>query len=232
MSEMQEGSFKSDFLAAGFTQALSPAIGRVDSGTVGPSVQRTIVAAIVGGTASVIGGGKFANGAMTGAFSRLFNDDRCFRAGTCGGKFMNTKASCGPNCVPFDSGAGGKLWVSPGALSELASVKAGNLNNMGDLTTTNSEASKILGTAALAVGGGELLALRYIPAAAETLGSTATFLGAGSFAADPTPQGAFSAALGLRNDLLIKFLGAPAQLKYESFSVDAAIQLFENTGGK
>lgn len=75
MSEMQGGDFRSGFLAAGFTQALSPVIGGIDSGTVGPSVQRTIAAAIVGGTASVIGGGKFANGAMTGAFSRLFNDD-------------------------------------------------------------------------------------------------------------------------------------------------------------
>jgi hypothetical protein len=31
------------------------------------------VSAAVGGTASVLGGGKFANGAMTGAFSYLFN---------------------------------------------------------------------------------------------------------------------------------------------------------------
>lgn len=31
-------------------------------------------ASVIGGTASVIGGGKFANGAMTGAFSRLCND--------------------------------------------------------------------------------------------------------------------------------------------------------------
>jgi hypothetical protein len=30
--------------------------------------------AIVGGTVSVIGGGKFANGAVTGAFTMLFND--------------------------------------------------------------------------------------------------------------------------------------------------------------
>lgn len=34
----------------------------------------TIQSAIVGGTASVLGGGKFANGAVTGAFGYLFND--------------------------------------------------------------------------------------------------------------------------------------------------------------
>jgi len=32
------------------------------------------LAAVVGGTGSVLGGGKFQNGAVTGAFSRLFND--------------------------------------------------------------------------------------------------------------------------------------------------------------
>lgn len=34
----------------------------------------TITSSIVGGTASVLGGGKFSNGAATGAFSYLFND--------------------------------------------------------------------------------------------------------------------------------------------------------------
>ena len=34
---------------------------------------RTAAASIIGGTASVLGGGKFANGATTGAFVHLFN---------------------------------------------------------------------------------------------------------------------------------------------------------------
>ena len=34
---------------------------------------RTSIAAIVGGTASRLGGGKFANGAVTGAFVHMFN---------------------------------------------------------------------------------------------------------------------------------------------------------------
>jgi len=32
------------------------------------------ISAVVGGTASKLVGGKFANGAITGAFSRMFND--------------------------------------------------------------------------------------------------------------------------------------------------------------
>ncbi len=34
---------------------------------------RTSIAAVVGGTASEIGGGKFSNGAVTGAFVHMFN---------------------------------------------------------------------------------------------------------------------------------------------------------------
>ena len=42
--------------------------------------QRTAAAAAVGGTLSAATGGKFANGAMTGAFSRAFNDELHERA--------------------------------------------------------------------------------------------------------------------------------------------------------
>jgi hypothetical protein len=37
------------------------------------TVGGTVSAAVVGGTASVLGGGKFANGAVTGAYTMLFN---------------------------------------------------------------------------------------------------------------------------------------------------------------
>jgi hypothetical protein len=36
---------------------------------------RTFAAAVAGGTASVLGGGKFANGAVSAAFSHLFNNE-------------------------------------------------------------------------------------------------------------------------------------------------------------
>jgi len=39
-------------------------------------VARTSIAATVGGTASVIGGGKFANGAVSAAFVHLFNAEK------------------------------------------------------------------------------------------------------------------------------------------------------------
>lgn len=39
------------------------------------SAERVVAAAILGGTTSVIAGGKFANGALTGAFGRAFNEE-------------------------------------------------------------------------------------------------------------------------------------------------------------
>ncbi|KNC67463.1 hypothetical protein [Pseudoalteromonas ardens] len=81
MSVMQGGKFGHGFAAAGFTQAFAPAIGRIQPG-VKHSPLRIAAAAMVGGTASKISGGKFANGAVTAAFSRMFNDGLHFESVT------------------------------------------------------------------------------------------------------------------------------------------------------
>ncbi len=79
-TKLQGGKFGAGFLSAGFTQALSqtPFFDKVggDPTTGVGRVKNAAAAAVVGGTASVIGGGKFSNGAVTGAFSRMFNDLR------------------------------------------------------------------------------------------------------------------------------------------------------------
>src|SRR5690606_40062410 len=74
MNVLSGGKFGHEFAAAGVTQAFAPAIGKIDKGS-RLSAGRVAAAAIVGGTASSLSGGKFANGAITGAFSRLFNDE-------------------------------------------------------------------------------------------------------------------------------------------------------------
>jgi RHS repeat-associated protein len=66
-SEVRGGSFKSGFLAAGF----SSAAGNLDFGSVPANVVRS---AVFGGAGSVLGGGKFADGAVTGAFTYVLND--------------------------------------------------------------------------------------------------------------------------------------------------------------
>ena len=79
-SVAQGGSFQSGFLSAGATQAFSSFGGFEKLGVSDHPVgfagyaENAAVAGIVGGTASVIGGGDFRGGAVTGAFSRLFND--------------------------------------------------------------------------------------------------------------------------------------------------------------
>ena len=74
LTELQGGKFGHGFVAAGFTEALSPAVGNIEGGDFGPVLSRTAVSAAIGGTASTLSGGSFANGAMTGAFQQLFND--------------------------------------------------------------------------------------------------------------------------------------------------------------
>lgn len=80
-SAARGGKFHQGFLAASGTQGFAQlggfkAIGLdASSASSGPEyIYNATAAAAIGGTASVIGGGKFANGAVTGAFSRLFND--------------------------------------------------------------------------------------------------------------------------------------------------------------
>jgi len=73
-SEMQGGEFMTGFGSAAFTHYASSA-ANVDGieGFEGEKLARVSVDAAIGGTASVLGGGKFANGAMSGAFQRLYN---------------------------------------------------------------------------------------------------------------------------------------------------------------
>ena len=68
---IQGGSFLSGFLSSFASTYLQP-IGRALAK--GSYYGRAFFSAMVGGTVSVIGGGKFANGAVTSAFQFMFND--------------------------------------------------------------------------------------------------------------------------------------------------------------
>ena len=68
--------FRGAALSAGFASLAGPLVNNIKAGSATAGlVARTIVSAVIGGTASVIGGGKFQNGAATAAFVRLFNDE-------------------------------------------------------------------------------------------------------------------------------------------------------------
>ena len=68
MGAISGGDCASGALAAGAGAALGPVFA--DFGRVGEGIAR----AVVGGTFSVLGGGKFANGALTAAYAYMFND--------------------------------------------------------------------------------------------------------------------------------------------------------------
>jgi hypothetical protein len=77
MSTLQGGKFAHGFVSAGITQAFAKHINNIGGGSrsIGAVAGRVSAAALVGGTASELSGGKFVNGAVTGAFSRAFNDE-------------------------------------------------------------------------------------------------------------------------------------------------------------
>lgn len=85
------GELQHGFLAAAAAQASAPFIEGIGGQDFGGVVARVSVAATVGGTVSKLSGGSFGNGAVTGAFSRLFNHElhrktKANRAGSVGKK--------------------------------------------------------------------------------------------------------------------------------------------------
>ncbi|EGG95113.1 Rhs family protein [gamma proteobacterium IMCC1989] len=80
LSVIQGGKFGAGFLSAAFakfaTLRLTAAgVYNMANRSFGAIIGRTTVSAILGGTGSVLGGGKFANGAKTAAFAHLFNQE-------------------------------------------------------------------------------------------------------------------------------------------------------------
>jgi hypothetical protein len=67
-ARMAGGSCRGGALAAGFAEAILPIV-RTDS-----MAANAAMAGVVGGVGSMLGGGKFANGATTAAFGYLFNN--------------------------------------------------------------------------------------------------------------------------------------------------------------
>jgi len=68
----QGGTFKSGF-ASGFAASFFSPGTSLGGDNAGGFTLRTTIAGVVGGTASEIGGGKFSNGAVSGAFVHMFN---------------------------------------------------------------------------------------------------------------------------------------------------------------
>ena len=76
-NEAMGGKFQDGFLSAAVSAGVSDfgMLGDPNATGAGAVASRTIKAGIVGGTTSVIGGGKFANGAWTASFQHLLNSE-------------------------------------------------------------------------------------------------------------------------------------------------------------
>lgn len=74
-SKLQNGSFRDGLLAGFVSSVASPFIDAVKIVGQAGIALRTVLSAAVGGTAAELGGGKFANGAVTAAFLRLYNEE-------------------------------------------------------------------------------------------------------------------------------------------------------------
>jgi len=81
ISKAQGGTFRAGFYSGFAASAFNPGttIGGDGAGGFG---LRTTMAGIVGGTASELGGGKFANGAVSGAFVHMFNAEMSLKRNT------------------------------------------------------------------------------------------------------------------------------------------------------
>jgi len=77
IAQMQGQKFNAGFWSGFAASAFNPGttMGDAQLGRVGGFAARTTMAATVGGTASELGGGKFANGAVSGAFVHMFNHE-------------------------------------------------------------------------------------------------------------------------------------------------------------
>jgi hypothetical protein len=76
------GNFKTGFIAGDAARFAAPGIDLIAEGDIsaGAVAARTAEATVAGGAVAELGGGKFANGAATGAMSRFFNDEMHPRA--------------------------------------------------------------------------------------------------------------------------------------------------------
>lgn len=75
MAELQGGNFIQGFAAGAVSGAAGPLIKQVD-GFAGAYAARVSIAAIAGGTASQLAGGNFTNGAISGAFVQMYNEEK------------------------------------------------------------------------------------------------------------------------------------------------------------
>ena len=150
ISTLAGGKFGHGFFSAGVTKGMGGALlPGGDNLTTGEIMGGTVASAVIGGTASVISGGKFANGARTAAYQYMFNQagSSIKRNG-----FIETMKSWGRTIQRWGDG---KTYVTQtrhrpfqtaaGVMAEQSSAKS----TIDYETTTHAEAKYVYGAGAL-----------------------------------------------------------------------------------
>lgn len=108
-AELQGGNFGHGFFAAGVTQALAPIAENLET-----LQGRAIALSIIGGTASVISGGKFANRATTAAFQAILTYG--INSGQKNNDPNNSAQQSGNNPLSVAGDVIGKIWALPNTI--------------------------------------------------------------------------------------------------------------------
>lgn len=147
-------------MSAGLTKAMGSAIP--DASGANARELNTIKYSLIGGTMSVVGGGKFSNGAVTGAFQYLFNQVMSKAAAEAAAAARN-RAVLGGACVAgFENRCAG---ITAGTPEDRAKAAA--------LTTSLAAVANATDTAAQVVGVGCLTIANpcVVPAAVTSAGA-------------------------------------------------------------
>jgi hypothetical protein len=140
LSEAFGGDFKSGFIGAFVGHSIG---GRLQKMMPNDVIGRTIAAAVTGGIASKLGGGKFANGAVTGAFVRLLGEMAAsqrkptYQSGKGGVAFVGgffDKTIHGPVLQAYEAYTGDKAyfqWYESEALGQWIDANGGNVSVIG-----------------------------------------------------------------------------------------------------
>jgi RHS repeat-associated protein len=125
-STLNGGKFGHGFFSAGVTKGIGGAfLPSGDQLSSGQIAKGTLVSAVTGGTASKISGGKFANGAQTGAFQYLFNQaQESIKKWSYENQLKKGTLRQGVDAVgivkPSESSAARRLFVPKGAFAFMA----------------------------------------------------------------------------------------------------------------
>ena len=198
VSSLEGGNFGSGFLAAGATEALSPAIGKIDEAPV-----RIMTAAIVGGTVSEVTGNRFASGAETAFFQELFNHE----VHSIANRNVPLNSPCDGCVLVRDPETGRPMYVPEAVATDVLLAGATGTSSISsyDSTTTNKQAAYALGGIAVGastLGFGALVAGSM--EAFEFFGTVGTVSSFAAYAVDQTPENFQSSSVDAGLELLTK----------------------------